>query len=390
MAEAPRRLGNSSTRQAYLPPDGQLETALREEDPEDDEREIGGNAPDYHNSEDLQGSAVSALESHSRHQQWFLPRRWWIERCWASWRVGETMCQPHLLWLLTGVALLLLLLPLPTKSTVIHDPCVQTEHWRLLQVSMLAPVSGVDSPWNFTSGSASTYSRHALRDFACDNGDWVDQYLSCRTADTRLKSDDSDTAIAGLQKAMLAMQSELRGLKGGKLVARVQALEEQHVIDSERIQRLEDHLEGYKNYATRSRKQTATSGEQCGSNALVGRANAAMEVCCPNGGGHRRMQSQCTLPDACPSVACADIFSSFLGDCRQQMMLQGITVSDFDHFNSQCQELTAQAAIMGLEPVSVQMFKEQINTDASNVSSPSSAPSSAMHDLDEYRTVCST
>ena len=118
-----------------------------------------------------------------------------------------------------------------------------------------------------------------------------------------------------------------------------------------------------------------------------------MEACCPAGSedGHRRAQAQCSLPDACPSVTCADVFVAFLGDCRHTILANGMPVSDLDGFSTQCQELQAQESALGLQPVTVQMFKVHIATNVTaGPPPPPPASSSGSTDLQEYHAVCSS
>ena len=62
--------------------------------------------------------------------------------------------------------------------------------------------------------------------------------------------------------------------------------------------------------STRSRKQTSS----CDPSTVTSRSQAVMDVCCPStGGGHRRTQgTTCSLPTTCPSIPCADEFTSFV------------------------------------------------------------------------------
>jgi hypothetical protein len=65
---------------------------------------------------------------------------------------------------------------------------------------------------------------------------------------------------------------------------------------------------------------------------------------------------------------------------------------EYQRLYSNCHELLAQSMAMGLEPVSVQMFKVQIATNASAPAPapPSSSGGSSAQDLQEYHAICSS
>ena len=116
-----------------------------------------------------------------------------------------------------------------------------------------------------------------------------------------------------------------------------------------------------------------------------------MDACCPgSGGGHRRLQASCSLPNACVTIQCADNFISFYQDCTE--LVGGSQV--YQGFYANCQELKAQSAQMLLQPVTVQMFKVHIATNVTAGPSPppptssSGVPSSALQQ--EYHAVCSS
>ena len=47
---------------------------------------------------------------------------------------------------------------------------------------------------------------------------------------------------------------------------------------------------------------------------------AVMDVCCATaGGGHRRAQADCPLPEVCPSARCAEVFQSLYSGCRAEL-----------------------------------------------------------------------
>eukprot|EP01047_Picozoa_sp_COSAG01_P100252 COSAG01_NODE_30134_length_622_cov_0.734226_1_plen_202_part_10 len=79
----------------------------------------------------------------------------------------------------------------------------------------------------------------------------------------------------------------------------------------ERVSNLE---KGDKQQMSRSRKQA--SSPACG----AARSQSVMDACCPaTTGGHRRLQTQCSLPNTCGTLHCADVFTSFYEDCTQMV-----------------------------------------------------------------------
>ena len=204
----------------------------------------------------------------------------------------------------------------------------------------------------------------------------------------------ADPAVRSMLEGVLTRERVMRAdleradLERTQMRTRIAALE-QNLSDerlarqeeSERLRRQAETLhvkcESTATTATtnRSRKQVDS---ECTDADLDARSEAAMEACCPTGSedGHRRAQAQCSLPDACPSVTCADVFVAFLGDCRHTILANGMPVSDLDGFSTQCQELQAQESALGLQPVTVQMFKVQIATGAAPepVSVPEPSP----------------
>ena len=113
--------------------------------------------------------------------------------------------------------------------------------------------------------------------------------------------------------------------------------------------------------SARHRKQ-ATTGGTCDSRSLARRTNAAMDACCPataGGGGHRRTQASCELPDACPSMECASVFLPFMADCDTLLSQMDVPVAQLQIFATSCQ---GQQASM-LQPVDVQMFRVRVSTE---------------------------
>ena len=122
----------------------------------------------------------------------------------------------------------------------------------------------------------------------------------------------------------------------------------------------------------------------------LSRSQKVMAACCPTGPGlgHRRMQTQCKLPDTCGSLNCATEFVSFFDECSTVQ-----STANFKRFYANCKELQTQSQRMLLEPVSVQMFKVAIATKPpppppKHHSSQKPPPSSS--DVKEYHAVCNS
>ena len=53
---------------------------------------------------------------------------------------------------------------------------------------------------------------------------------------------------------------------------------------------------------------------------LATQSPAVMAACCvATGGGHRRAQADCPLPEVCPSARCAEVFQPFYDSCRANL-----------------------------------------------------------------------
>lgn len=98
--------------------------------------------------------------------------------------------------------------------------------------------------------------------------------------------------------------------------------------------------------ASRHRKQVAKA--PCDARTLAVRTDAVMNACCPfSGGGHRRLQADCALPDTCPSATCAASFVEYYDDCQSELReFTTLPLSDFADFYASCQELQAGAGQM--------------------------------------------
>lgn len=79
------------------------------------------------------------------------------------------------------------------------------------------------------------------------------------------------------------------------------------------------------------------------------RSQQVMGSCCPSssaGGGHRRLQADCSLPDSCPSEECATEFIAFFGDCRG--LLDDTMLARFAPLEQDCRDLSRVAQLKGL------------------------------------------
>ena len=109
-------------------------------------------------------------------------------------------------------------------------------------------------------------------------------------------------------------------------------------------------LNFYIDVITSSRHRMQVAKALCDARTLPGRTDAVMNACCPSsGGGHRRLQADCALPDACPSVACAASFVEFYDDCRGQLQAHAdvLPLRDFSNFYSSCQSLDSGSGVEG-------------------------------------------
>jgi hypothetical protein len=92
----------------------------------------------------------------------------------------------------------------------------------------------------------------------------------------------------------------------------------------------------------------------CDARTLASRTDVVMNACCPApGGGHRRLQADCTLLDACPSVTCAASFIEYYDDCLGELQAHAdvLPLSDFSNFYSSCQSLESASSSGGGVPL---------------------------------------
>ena len=131
------------------------------------------------------------------------------------------------------------------------------------------------------------------------------------------------------------------------------------------------------------RKQSTSS--TCDAQHVASGSQAVMDACCPSsGGGHRRTQTDCSLPNTCGTMACANVYTQFYEDCS------AVLVQDRQEYQSlyaSCQERQAQASSMGLQPVNVQMFQVSIVTPEA-APEPAPEPSPASSAVEGYQVHC--
>jgi hypothetical protein len=155
-----------------------------------------------------------------------------------------------------------------------------------------------------------------------------------------LKTDDTDgdhTAI-DLESSPASIRRLVRTLRESneRLELQLAACEAHHEADVWAIT------------TSRHRKQGATV--PCDARTLAGRTDAVMNACCPApGGGHRRLQADCMLPDACPSVTCAASFIEYYDDCLGELQAHTdvLPLSDFSKVYSSCQSLESASSSGG-------------------------------------------
>ena len=93
-------------------------------------------------------------------------------------------------------------------------------------------------------------------------------------------------------------------------------------------------------------RRVLQQASSCGADQFVARAQQVNDACCAAGssggsgfgGGHRRMQSDCSLPTSCPSQQCADVFNDFFEQCRHILVYTaGVPFHDYQQFDGCCQ-----------------------------------------------------
>jgi hypothetical protein len=129
-----------------------------------------------------------------------------------------------------------------------------------------------------------------------------------------------------------------------------------------------------------------------------------MAACCPGGGdgdaggGHRRTQADCALPDTCPSAQCAAVFGAFFGDCEAMLAQTGpAELALLRDFHASCQELEASSQQM-LDSATPAMIFHLLVVDEATLPPPPPTPptppgppdasSGSAEAVEEFRRVC--
>eukprot|EP01045_Picozoa_sp_COSAG04_P011127 COSAG04_NODE_708_length_10915_cov_5.000555_6_plen_949_part_00 len=191
----------------------------------------------------------------------------------------------------------------------------------------------------------------------------------------------------------------------GKLRAEGAAAEErlEKQIDAkvgrvnEKVDELRLDLDELRPRRKRRRRRRAQNAQTCAdAQTFRGRTDAAMDACCPAGGGggkgHRRLQADCELPDTCPSAECAATFTSFVDDCTD--MLGAEELARLRGFYTNCQELDSNAQLMLGDAEQAMIFHVLVFDDAaaqaqsmfggggsSSTSNPGNPPLDSLHPL---------
>ena len=110
------------------------------------------------------------------------------------------------------------------------------------------------------------------------------------------------------------------------------------------------------------KRRRRTQARTCDAPSLAARTDTVMDACCTDtaGGGHRRTQASCDLPDACPSMRCASVFVPYMQDCEAMLArMPGIPLDDFVGFATSCDEKQASE----MQPEVVQQFRVRVVTE---------------------------
>jgi hypothetical protein len=189
----------------------------------------------------------------------------------------------------------------------------------------------------------------------------------------------SRAVLEQLLDQVVTLRGEVGSLKAGKLASDARAARLSERVDGLEIM-CADHdtqhaAEAPQREAPQPRENATTSTEprrrtQASQACARGQdfqvlTAAAMDACCPSGGGHHRrsLQASCSLPATCPSAACAAVFVPFMADCDAMLStMPGLMLTQFQSFAASCSELQAGAGIV-LQPVAVQMFRVLVTTE---------------------------
>ena len=73
---------------------------------------------------------------------------------------------------------------------------------------------------------------------------------------------------------------------------------------------------------------------------------AVMDVCCATaGGGHRRAQADCPLPEVCPSTRCAEVFQAFYSSCSAELEGSAELRAGLAVLSASCNELVGASSL---------------------------------------------
>lgn len=73
---------------------------------------------------------------------------------------------------------------------------------------------------------------------------------------------------------------------------------------------------------------------------------AVMDVCCATvGGGHRRAQADCPLPEVCPSARCAEVFQPFYSGCSAELEASPELGAGIAALSASCNELLGGSSL---------------------------------------------
>ena len=71
-----------------------------------------------------------------------------------------------------------------------------------------------------------------------------------------------------------------------------------------------------------------------------------MEACCATaGGGHRRAQADCPLPQVCPSARCAEVFQAFYSGCSAELEASPELGAGLAALSASCNELLGDSSL---------------------------------------------
>ena len=170
----------------------------------------------------------------------------------------------------------------------------------------------------------------------------------------------SRAVLEQLLDQVVTLRGEVGSLKAGKLASDARAARLSERVDGLEIM-CADHdtqhaAEAPQREAPQPRENATTSTEprrrtQASQACARGQdfqvlTAAAMDACCPSGGGHHRrsLQASCSLPATCPSAACAAVFVPFMADCDAMLStMPGSMLTQFQSFAASCSELQAGA-----------------------------------------------